>query len=67
MVKRGMHSMGGLHGKGGVRARETASEAGGTHPTGMHSCFKIILFQILWTSGQLISRTESRIGPGYSL
>ena len=27
------HSVG-----GGVRAGETATEAGGTHPTGMHSC-----------------------------
>ena len=40
---------GGVHGRGqgacmsgrGVRAGETATEADGTHPTGMHSCFNI--------------------------
>ena len=35
--------VGGVHGRGhswqgGVHAGETATEAGGTHPTGMHSC-----------------------------
>ena len=36
---------GGVHGRagdvwhGGVRAGETTTEAGGTHPTGIHSCF----------------------------
>ena len=29
----------GMHGGGHVRARETATEAGGTHPTGMHFCY----------------------------
>ena len=30
---------GGMHGKGmGIRAGETATEAGGTHPAGRHSC-----------------------------
>ena len=29
---------GNVCGKGGVRAGETATEAGGTHPTGMQSC-----------------------------
>ena len=29
----------GMHGRGGACvAGETATEAGGTHPTGMHSC-----------------------------
>ena len=29
---------GGATWKGGVHAGEMATEAGGTHPTGMHSC-----------------------------
>ena len=29
---------GNVCGKGGVRAGETATEEGGTHPTGMQSC-----------------------------
>ena len=29
---------GGMHGEGSVCAGQTATEAGGTHPTGMHSC-----------------------------
>ena len=33
MCGRGVHG-----GGGGMRAGETATEAGGTHPTGMHSC-----------------------------
>ena len=32
-----VHGRGGMHG-GGVHAGEMATEAGGTHPTGMHSC-----------------------------
>ena len=40
MVKRGMHGKGGLPGKWGVLARETATEAGGTHAAGMHSCLR---------------------------
>ena len=36
---------GGMHGGGGVcMAGESATAAGGTHPTGMHSCLKSILF-----------------------
>ena len=30
-------------GKMGVRAEETATEAGGTHPTGMHSCTELLI------------------------
>ena len=42
----GMHGKGCVHGKGeGIHAGETATEAGGTHPTGMHSCF-ITFFKI---------------------
>ena len=37
MVKRGMHGEGGVPGKSGMHARKTAIEAGGTHPTGIHS------------------------------
>ena len=29
---------GGMHGRGPCVAGETAAAAGGTHPTGMHSC-----------------------------
>ena len=39
---------GGLHGggawQGGLHAGETATEAGGTHPPGMHSCLTIKTF-----------------------
>ena len=39
----GMHCMGhawhrGVHDRGVCMARETATAADGTHPTGMHSC-----------------------------
>ena len=41
--RRGACVAGGMHGKGhmwqeGVHAGEMATEVGGTHPTGMHSC-----------------------------
>ena len=45
VVKGGMHGEGGGGGGGGHAwqvgecAGQTATEAGGTHPTGMHSCF----------------------------
>ena len=29
------------HGRGGVHAGETATDAGGTHPTGMYSCYRL--------------------------
>ena len=32
---------GGVNGKGSMCAGETATEAGSTHPTGMHSCLEI--------------------------
>ena len=32
---------GGMHGGGRGVAGETATEVGGTHPSGMHSCFSI--------------------------
>ena len=35
---RGERWGGGMHGEGSVCAGQTATEAGGTHPTGMHSC-----------------------------
>ena len=35
----------GVHGRGGMRAGEMATEAGGTHPTGIHSC--LVLNSIL--------------------
>ena len=47
MHGRGVRIMGGMHGggcvaggawQGGLHAGETATEAGGTHPPGMHSC-----------------------------
>ena len=34
---------GGMHCNGDVRAEETATGAGGTHPTGMHSCFNMFV------------------------
>ena len=42
-VARGHMWQGGMHGRGdvwqgGLRAGETTTEAGGTHPTRMHSC-----------------------------
>ena len=36
--QRGVHGKGGMHGKWGCMARQAATVAGGTHPTGMHSC-----------------------------
>ena len=30
-----------------MRAGETATEAGGTHPTGNHSCFHLVFIKIL--------------------
>ena len=45
---------GGVHGRGGVRGRgacvagETAIAAGGTHPTGMLSCFNALFLWRLW-------------------
>ena len=41
-----MGANGGVHGKGvcmaeGMFAREMATEAGGTHPAGMHSCLQL--------------------------
>ena len=35
---RGMCMIGGMHGRGVCVAGETGTAAGGTHPTGMHSC-----------------------------
>ena len=34
---------GGMHGRGVCMTGEMATAAGGTHPTGMHSCSTIIL------------------------
>ena len=53
MHGRGVRIMGGMHGggcvaggawQGGLHAGETATEAGGTHPPGMHSCLTIKTF-----------------------
>ena len=35
-------ALGCVHGRG-MHARETATEEGGTHPTGMHSCFTLFV------------------------
>ena len=34
---RGVYLVRGVHGKSGMHAGKTATEAGGTHPTGIHS------------------------------
>ena len=34
----GMYGRGGMHSRGACMVGETATAAGGTHPTGMHSC-----------------------------
>ena len=42
-------STGGVPAHGGVRGwrpPRTATAAGGTHPTGMHSCIKVKLYKI---------------------
>ena len=48
--KRGMHSRGHTGGACVVRGhgltRKTVTEASGTHPTGMHSCFCLFCFEI---------------------
>ena len=36
---RGAYVVGGMHGRGGMRAGDMVTEAGGTHPTGVHSCY----------------------------
>ena len=47
-VAGGMHGRGcvfgrgGMHGGGACVAGETATAVGGTHPTGMHSCFHVL-------------------------
>ena len=50
---RGACMVGGVHGRGhewwgwgACMAGETATAAGGTHPTGMHSCYIIILYNL---------------------
>ena len=39
MARGGAYVAGGMHGKGGGCAGETATEASGMHPTLTHSCF----------------------------
>ena len=51
-----LHGRGGVHGKGGHAwwgacvAGETAIAEGGTHPTGMHSCYQLNLIITLNTT-----------------
>ena len=44
---------GGMSGPGGVPGGEppppTATAAGGTHPTGMHSCFGFVIVVARWS------------------
>ena len=47
VAKRGMHGGGGGVCVEGCVAGETATAANGTHPTGMHSCFKQVLLMTL--------------------
>ena len=39
----GMHGREGMHGRGACMAGEMATAVDSTHPTGMHSCFSIVL------------------------
>ena len=50
---------GGMHGRGACMAGETAIVAGGTHPTGMHSCAKFRLSLIYIAGGRLGFRSHS--------
>ena len=45
---RGCPWQGGMCGRVGMHAVEKATEAGGTHPTGMHSCSKGNYIEILY-------------------
>ena len=68
MAKGGMHgegvcvwqrevctAKGGMHGKrGNMRAGETATEAGSTHSTGMHSCLLFLLYLFLFGRQKVI-------------
>ena len=39
----GVCGRGGMCGRGACMAGETATAADGTHPTGMHSCYQLIM------------------------
>ena len=41
----GVCVVGGMHGRGAMRTGKTATEAGGTHPTVIHSC-NLIIFKL---------------------
>ena len=42
----GVRRRGFMHGKG-MHARETTTETGGTHATGVHSCLYLVSFNLL--------------------
>ena len=50
---------GGVNGKGGMCAGETAIEAGDMHPVGMHSCLKIFAVVFLFLSIKWHKRIHS--------
>ena len=63
MVEGGMRGGGGMHGSRcvcgrSVSAGEMATEAGGMHPTGMHSCCFLLRLIVLTTT--LLSFTSKR-------
>ena len=64
--QRDMRSEGGMRGKGGMHAGETATEAGGTHTTGMHSCLNL-LFQCLFVMSIFFSVSNKTLLINISL
>ena len=64
VVKGDMHSKGAcmvrgdMHGRGAYVAGETATAADGTHPTGMHSCYKAFCVSFSITLIHYYGQTE---------
>ena len=54
----GWSGQGGLqaHTRGSDGSQQAATAAGGTHPTGMHSCFILIFCRLCWRRGVAILR-----------
>ena len=56
----------GMRGMRGVRAGEMATEAGGTHPTGMHSCSTVSAKENISDAKLKLSREGGKISPHIS-